>query len=152
MSGQLALPELLIGNRQRAVPLNLGRIEQCVRAAIPLCLLSIGGGLAVLNELPEVEVALVSDRVIAQIHQRFLNVPGATDVITFEHGELVVSATTARRQSQELGEIVEREVLRYIVHGLLHLNGHEDADPAAAATMWDAQEKILAKIWPPESP
>ncbi len=101
-----------------------------------------------LTGLPEVEVALVSDRVIAQVHRRFLNIPGATDVITFAHGELVVSAATAARQARELGEIIEREVLRYIVHGLLHLNGHEDANPSAAAAMWRAQERIVEKVWP----
>ncbi len=142
------MPTLLISNRQRAVPLDLGAIERPARIAIPLCLRNVGGGLPVLASSPEVEVALVSDRVIAQVHRQFLNVPGATDVITFEHGELVVSATTARRQAQEIGEIVEREVMRYIVHGLLHLNGHEDADVVDAAAMWHAQEKILDEIWP----
>ena len=131
MSQASATPTLVLSNRQRAVPLNLATIERGARAAVSRCLRKIGGGQAVLAELPEVEVALVSDRVIAQVHRRFLNVPGATDVITFEHGELVVSATTAARQARRLGEIVEREALRYIVHGLLHLNGHEDADADA---------------------
>lgn len=108
----------------------------------------MGDGQAVLAGLPGVEIALVSDRVIAQVHRRFLDVPGATDVITFEHGELVVSATTAMRQARELGEIVERETLRYIVHGLLHLNGHEDAEATEAAEMWRAQEQIVDQIWP----
>ncbi len=148
MSGADSTPTLLISNRQRAVPLEIAAIEGRARSALPLCLQDAGGGLAVLAGLPEVEIAFVSDRVIAQVHRRFLHVPGATDVITFEHGELVVSATTARRQARELGEIFEREVLRYIVHGMLHLNGHEDADKADAARMWRAQEKILGEVWP----
>ena len=39
-------------------------------------------------------------------------------------------------------------MLRYIVHGLLHLNGHNDADPADAAKMWQAQEQIVGEVWP----
>ncbi len=144
------MPTLLINNRQRAVPLDLGAIERAAHRAVPLCLQSVGGESAGLTGLPEVEVVLVSDRVIARVHRQFLKVPGATDVITFEHGELVVSATTAKRQARELGEAVEREVLRYIVHGLLHLNGYEDADAMDAAAMWRIQEKVLAKIWPLE--
>ena len=137
-----------MSNRQRAVVLNFEVIGRLAEVALPLCLRNVGGSPPVLAELPEVGIAIVSDRVIAQVHRRFLDVPGATDVITFEHGELVVSATTARRQALELGEIAEREVLRYIVHGLLHLNGHEDADAADAVEMWNAQEKILGRIWP----
>ena len=148
MSGLSAAPTLLVINRQRAVSVNLADIELRGRLAIPLCLRSVGGGRVVLTDLPEVEVALVSDRVIARVHRHFLNVPGATDVITFEHGELVVSATTAERQARKLGEIVERELLRYIVHGLLHLNGHEDTEATDAARMWRAQEKILDEVWP----
>ena len=114
------------------------------------CLERPGQRQPVLAVLPEVEAVLVSDRVIARIHRRFMNIPGATDVITFEHGELVVSATTASRQARELGEAIERELLRYIVHGLLHLNGHEDAAAADAAKMWRAQEEILNGVWPLE--
>ena len=142
------MPTLLVRNRQRAVPLDLAVIERCAGAAVPLCARRSGGGQAVWAGLAEVEVALVSDRVIAQVHRRFLNVPGATDVITFEHGELVVSAATAARQARELGEVVEREVVRYVVHGLLHLNGHEDAEVAGAAEMWRVQEEVVAAVWP----
>ncbi len=77
-----------------------------------------------------------------------MDVPGATDVITFAHGEIVVSAATAARQAHQNGEVVEREIARYIVHGFLHLNGHEDADPEEAALMWQAQEQVLADLWP----
>ncbi len=103
----------------------------------------------VLQGLAGVEISLVSDRIIAQVHRRFMNVPGATDVITFAHGEIVISVATAARQARENAEVVGREVARYIVHGLLHLHGHEDADPADAVAMWQAQERVLGETWPP---
>lgn len=143
-------PALLIVNRQRAVALDLAAVERAAIEAVPLCLRSAGGGPTVLAGLTEVEIALVSDRRIAEVHRRFMNVPGATDVITFEHGELVVSAATAARQARELGETTERELLRYIVHGLLHLNGHEDAEAVEAAEMWRVQESIVERVWPLE--
>ena len=52
--------------------------------------------------------------------------PGPTDVITFEHGEIIVSATTAERQARREDETLDRELARYIIHGVLHLNGHLD--------------------------
>lgn len=141
-------PVVLIGNRQRGVGIDLRRLRELARAAVPLCLERVGTGDAVLAGLPEVEVALVSDRVIARVHRRFMDIPGATDVITFAHGEIVVSVTTAVREARERGEAVGREVLRYIVHGLLHLNGHEDARAEDAAAMWEAQEAVVARVWP----
>ena len=95
-------------------------------------------------------MAVVSDRVIARVHQQFMDIAGATDVITFGHGEIVLSAATAARQARAHGETCDREVARYIVHGLLHLNGHEDAETADAAAMWRAQEEVLQACWPRE--
>lgn len=101
-----------------------------------------------LDGLATIEISLVSDRAIARMHRHFLNVPGATDVITFPHGEIVISASTAVRQARQNGESTDREIARYIIHGFLHLHGHEDADERDAATMWTAQEEVLDKLWP----
>jgi probable rRNA maturation factor len=90
-----------------------------------------------------VEVAIVSDRVIADVHRRFMNIPGATDVITFEHGEIVVSAQTAASQAAQYGHTVDQELALYIIHGLLHLNGYDDQTQSDASRMRRAQERIL---------
>jgi probable rRNA maturation factor len=55
----------------------------------------------------------------------------------------------AERQAAEYGEPLAREILRYLVHGLLHLSGHEDADPGERATMERVQEEIVAQLWTP---
>jgi probable rRNA maturation factor len=138
--------ETLLYNRQRSVPLKLEALRRFAQWAVEPCLKHRGGGKAVLEDLPTVEISLVSDPVIARMHRQFMSVPGPTDVITFEHGELVISAATAARQAQAHGETLEREVARYIVHGLLHLNGHEDKQPEAAAAMWRAQEAVLDSL------
>lgn len=117
-------------------------------AACGACLPHEGSGRAVLRQLDVVEVSIVSDRMIAQIHRRFLNIPGPTDVITFEHGEVIVSATTAARQASLENEPLDRELARYIVHGILHLNGHLDELPSDAAAMWRVQETVLQSLWP----
>ena len=144
------LPAILLVNRQRRVRLaEWKRVKETAAAAVSLCGEFSGGSKARLTDLDEVEVAVVSDPVIADVHRRFMNIPGATDVITFAHGEIVVSADTAAREAEERGEALEREVLRYVVHGLLHLNGHEDAGADDAARMWQAQEEVLDGIWPP---
>jgi probable rRNA maturation factor len=98
--------------------------------------------------LEEVEVALVDDETSERVHQDFMGVPGATDVITFEHGEIVIGVEVAVRQAEEFGEPMPRELFRYLVHGLLHLAGHEDEEDADRQRMEQAQEAVIAAFWP----
>jgi probable rRNA maturation factor len=73
-------------------------------------------------------------------------VPGATDVITFEHGEIVVSADTAKRCAAEHGHGVTEELALYVIHGLLHLNGYDDIAPRDRAKMHRVQDRIWRRI------
>ena len=139
----------LVLNRQRRVRLDLPRLRAQAALALPLCLAAPGPEAPVLPALVEigpVEITLVSDAVIARLHADYCGVPGATDVITFQHGELVVSAETAARQSAAAGEPLDRELARYVVHGLLHLMGHRDEVPTHRRQMWAAQERIVRAV------
>lgn len=140
---------LTVLNRQRRVRVDLPLLRARAARALPLCLAAPGPEAPVLPGLVEagtVEVTLVSDTVIARVHADYSGVPGATDVITFQHGELVVSAETAARQSLAAGEPLDRELARYVVHGLLHLMGHRDDVPASRRRMWTAQERIVSAV------
>ncbi|CAN5240844.1 hypothetical protein BH23VER1_BH23VER1_12200 [soil metagenome] len=101
-----------------------------------------------LPQLGRVEVNLVDDRTVSQIHGDFSGVPGPTEVITFQHGEVFISLDTAAAQAGELGGCVEREAMLYLIHALLHLNGHQDARPDERAAMVEVQEAILDAVWP----
>jgi len=97
-----------------------------------------------------VVVALVDDREIARIHERFLDVRGATDVITFRDGEIVVSGETARREAETRGHPPLHELLLYVVHGCLHLLGHDDRTRRDAARMRAAERRALRKLGLPD--
>ncbi|HEY2343607.1 MAG TPA: rRNA maturation RNase YbeY [Chthoniobacteraceae bacterium] len=129
-------------NRQRAVRLNLPWLRRFAALALPATSNHSADGRDALRRLEEIEVALVSDRVIARVHRQFMNIAGPTDVITFDHGEIVISAETARRCAPEYEHSVETEIALYTVHGLLHLNGFEDASPADAARMHELQGRV----------
>lgn len=100
-----------------------------------------------LHQLTELEVTLVEDATSDRVHREFMDVKGATDVITFHHGEIVIGAEVAERQAREFGEPLLRELYRYFVHGLLHLAGHEDRDNVARKTMEAAQESMVTNGW-----
>ncbi len=94
--------------------------------------------------LEEIETTFVSDATIAKVHRDFMGIPGATDVITFDHGEIVISTETAAENAKIYGRSFQEELALYIVHGLLHLNGFKDKQPADAERMHAMQERILA--------
>jgi probable rRNA maturation factor len=98
-------------------------------------------------------VAIVDDTQMARLHRRYLNVPGTTDVLSFDlrddqagaevQGELVLCFDEAVRQSRRRGHKARLELLLYAVHGLLHLLGWDDRDPRAAAAMHRREDELL---------
>lgn len=130
-------------NRQRKIPIALPWLRQMAARALAECREISNDNAHRLRALEEVEVTVVSDAVIARVHQRFMQIPGATDVITFEHGEIVMSAETAEAFAIAHGHTVNEELALYTIHGLLHLNGFEDASADEAARMHQIQTRIL---------
>ena len=145
--------EVIIGNHQQATEIPeswLTALESVAHEAARLALENAAEDDSPLSHLATLEVALVDDATSDQVHRDFMDIPGATDVITFHHGEIVIGAEVAERQAAEYGEPLSREILRYFIHGLLHLAGHEDADPEERAAMEAAQEQIVTTLWTAE--
>ncbi len=93
-----------------------------------------------------ISVVIVSDQRMSALHWKFMSVRGPTDVITFQHGEIVISAETARRQARQFCTSLMHELKLYLVHGLLHLRGFDDRRPAGAKRMSRRQEQILRHV------
>jgi probable rRNA maturation factor len=121
-------------------------LRQVAKAALGECIHHSDDGLFALKQTDVVEVAVVSDEVISRVHEDFMGVPGATDVITFDHGEIVISAETAVPYAKQHGHSVDEELALYIVHGLLHLNGYDDTTPQAKKRMFAVQGRIWKKV------
>jgi probable rRNA maturation factor len=135
-----------VANRQRIVRVELAALREFAKRALGVCLSLPAQRSSLLAELVEVNVILVSDKRIAGIHRRFLGEPGPTDVITFQHGEIVISAETAARQARQFGTTLDHELRLYLVHALLHLHGFDDKTAADAAEMKRRQERIVASL------
>lgn len=137
------MPRIAISHRCRAVPYNRLRLGNLAAAALPPCLSLANKHNAELASLPGVEISILGARAMAKVHRDFLGIPGATDVITFPYGEILVCAPVAAERAREFGHDTTTELALYIIHGLLHLSGHDDTTPAEARRMAAAQEKIL---------
>jgi len=99
----------------------------------------------------ELSLAILTDPALARLHATFLDDPAATDVITFsaapslgQAGEICVSADRARRFASSHGLDFQEELTLYLVHGWLHLAGHDDLDPASKRRMRAAEARAMA--------
>ena len=96
--------------------------------------------------LDEVQIVLVDRATMAQVHADFLGDPTETDVITFPYGEILVCPAVAKDQANDYNAALDKEILLYALHGLLHLAGYDDTTPAAFKTMAKAQAELLSKV------
>lgn len=139
----MPLPKLRIYNRQKAHAISLPWLRLVGKKSLPACLAALKSPEAPLPSLAEVEITIVDDTDIARVHGDFLDDPTPTDVITFHHGEILISADTAERQGREHKHPFDHEIALYLVHGLLHLAGWDDHEPEEAREMAKRQEAIL---------
>jgi len=134
-----------IFNHQDQFRVDIGWLERIGIFALPLCLASPGRHAAPLSDLEEIEVSLLDDATITMVNEEFLQHEGPTDVITFDHGEILIGVEVAEANAESFGNSLNDELALYIIHGLLHLNGWEDKVPSEAAEMAALQETILAE-------
>ena len=100
-------------------------------------------------QLEGVEVSLLDDWEMAEVHGEFLDDPTPTDVITFEHGELLIGVETAERQALDFETRADHEVALYGIHGMLHLAGYDDKAPADSRVMEARQEELFREVFGP---
>ena len=137
------LPTIGVRNLQRKVTMDVVDLEKFSTKALKFCLQLPRKKKSDLQQLHAIFVLLVSDRKMAALHRQFMNETGPTDVITFQHGEIFISAETARRNARRFKNTLARELRLYVVHGLLHLHGFDDRDESNARKMEIVQRRIL---------
>ncbi|MEM1294146.1 MAG: rRNA maturation RNase YbeY [Verrucomicrobiota bacterium] len=142
-------PEFELQNCLANVELDLEFFRSIIpRACREISAADPGPGDSLIPSLSHLEIAILDDPEIARIHQEQMNDGSPTDVITFHHGELLISADTARREAGARKWPTERELLLYLIHGMLHLHGYNDMETADRDAMHRLQESILERLWP----
>lgn len=127
--------------------------DKAVRAAVEAALTHGGrAGLAV-------EVVLLDDPSLAALHDQWLGDPSVTDVMAFDLGdegegpaaEVYASVDRARELARERGVDWGRELALYLVHGTLHLCGHDDHEDEERAAMRAAEAAVMEGLgYPPD--
>jgi probable rRNA maturation factor len=108
----------------------------------------------------EVSLVITDEETVRDLNRRYLRRNEPTDVLSFGHeaggepfvtppdgvrrlGEVILSYPTAERQAQEAGRSVQEEAAHLVVHGLLHLLGHDHQDPEDQRRMRAHEESLL---------
>ena len=109
----------------------------------------------------ELSILLVDEDTMAAYHRRFMDLEGPTDVMSFPMDELRVPDDEEEPPQGLLGDIVicpsftdaqaggngrtNQEEMEYLlIHGLLHLLGHDHAEPEEKAVMFDLNDRVIA--------
>jgi probable rRNA maturation factor len=131
----------------RRFPGRPAALKEAVRAAIAAAAPQMRG---------DVTVVLTGDAQIRNLNRKYRGKDSATDVLSFEigdganadepFGDVVISVETAARQARRYRARLEDEVLRLLVHGTLHLCGHDHHEPRAAARMHGLTRKLLKRL------
>ena len=111
-----------------------------------------------LNPECEINVSFVDDDYMTELHIKWMDEPGTTDVLSFPMdmpespgeavtlGDIVISPIVAAQQAQSQGHSTEHEIYILATHGLLHIIGYDHAEKSEEKIMFDLQEKIV-KDW-----
>ena len=101
----------------------------------------------------DIAYIFVDDEEILRVNRQFLQHDYFTDIITFDNstatrisGDLFISLDTVRSNAEGLGVPYEQELLRVIIHGILHLCGINDKGPGEREIMEAAENKALLKL------
>jgi probable rRNA maturation factor len=133
---------IAITNQQRAQKIDLRLLKRIAAAALE----ELGIAAA------ELGIVMVSAKEMARLNEKFLGHEGPTDVITFDYqnpelqGEIFICVEEAKKQSKEFQTSWQSELVRYVVHGILHLVGHDDLKPVARRKMKREEERLVREL------
>ena len=133
--------------------INLEALRQAARAAL---------NHQDVEEACELTVVVTDDEVLHELNRRHREVDAPTDVLAFPEetrgpfvnapglprylGDVVISFPHAQAQAEEGGHTTLAELQLLVVHGVLHLLGHDDQSQPHRAQMWAAQSAILDRL------
>ena len=109
----------------------------------------------------ELSIVLVDEATMSAYHEKFMGEPGPTDVLSFPMdelrapepddeaplgllGDIVLCPTVTAAQAADSNRTPEEEADYLLIHGLLHLLGHDHAEPAEKKAMFDLNDKVIA--------
>jgi len=149
---------VLVSNTQKKVRVSAGSIKKAASSVLEY----MGCPNA------ELSVLITGDRKMRALNRQYRGIDGTTDVLSFPAleggdalkaafsredgpptalGDIVISAARALKQSEEIGQTLEDEMLFLLVHGILHLLGYDhEKSPSEKRVMEKKQKKLVGYL------
>jgi probable rRNA maturation factor len=136
-----------VESKLEPMPVGAGLIEEAAERT--LTHQAVAGDLTIL---------LSDDGRVRELNRQYLGIDTATDVLSFPAseadpdtgatylGDVIISVSQAGAQARASGHGLEAEVQLLVVHGVLHLLGHDHAQPEGKERMWAAQADVLRQL------
>ncbi len=129
-----------VSNRQRRWKVNTRWLAEIARGALSL----------VDDTGSELGIVLVDDATIAKLNAQYHASPGPTDVLSFDYGEgqgeVIISVECAVCQARRFHTTPARELMLYVVHGILHLHGYNDVTLRERRRMRAAERRLMGRL------
>ena len=145
--------DILINNEQNKVDIK-DNIEEILESVVLECLKVENK-----NNNYEVSITFVDDEEIRELNSEYRNVDKSTDVLSFPMfeeegdtpftpllGDIVISIETAKRQAEEFGHSIDREIAYLTAHSMFHLLGYDHMVDEDKVIMRKREEEILNKL------
>ena len=138
---------VIVETRVEPIPVPAGLVEAAARETL---LQQATAG--------ELTVVLSTDEQLRQLNHQYLGIDASTDVLSFPAaesdpdtgatylGDVIISVPQAAAQARAHGHPLESEVQLLVVHGVLHLLGHDHAATEEKVRMWSAQAEVLKRL------
>jgi len=146
-----------ITNRQTIKRLNLKEISFFSRKIIALLPCTAKNSKKFkINPSARISLLFCDNKIIKKLNKKYFHKASSTDVIAFPLqdkldpgylGEVIISVEEAVEASEDFGHNWQKEIILYLVHGILHLIGYNDATKSAKEIMERQQKKILDKVY-----
>jgi probable rRNA maturation factor len=106
----------------------------------------------------DLSIVLTDDTQLHKLNRNYLDIDAPTDVLSFPAsetdpetarrylGDILISVPRAEEQARAAGHSLEAEAQLLVVHGALHLLGHDHAEGQEKARMWKAQAEVLERL------
>jgi probable rRNA maturation factor len=106
----------------------------------------------------DLTIVLGDDAQLRELNREYLGIDASTDVLSFPAdemdpdtgaaylGDVLISIPLALAQARAAGHSLESELQLLVVHGVLHLLGHDHVETAGKARMWTAQTEVLRRL------
>ncbi|HEY3762246.1 MAG TPA: rRNA maturation RNase YbeY [Verrucomicrobiae bacterium] len=134
---------ITIANRQRVKKLDASLLKKITSGLLDELEVTVA----------TLEINLLDAKEMTALNETFLKHEGSTDVITFDYatasklqGEIFVCVDEAILQAKKFKTTWQSEIIRYIVHGVLHLLGHDDTGAAARRRMKREENRLLRML------